>query len=132
MFVNAIQNYIINIPIVNGVRLSYSGQAVRASIPLFIMTVPSVLNGVAGRTEAKGLYRSKLDVLKTSANISKIDIIDIRRDTVEFNLKADILTSLKPEIGPKTLPTLLLYDERGLQLFEEVSLLLREKMHSSG
>jgi hypothetical protein len=87
------------------------------------MTIPSVINGAAGRTEAKMVYRSKLEGLKNPANISKIDIIDIRHDTVEFNLKADILTSLRPEAGPKKLPTLLLYDERGLQLFEEVSLL---------
>jgi hypothetical protein len=86
------------------------------------MTIPSVINGVAGRTEAKIFYRSKLEGLKTAANGSKIDIIDIRHDTVEFNLKAEILTSLRPENGPKKLPTLLLYDEQGLQLFEEVSL----------
>jgi L-histidine Nalpha-methyltransferase / hercynylcysteine S-oxide synthase len=86
------------------------------------MTIPSIINGVAGRTEAKTLYRSKLEALKNEANISKIDIIDIRHDMVEFNLKADILKSLKPEVGPKKLPTLLLYDERGLQLFEEVGI----------
>jgi hypothetical protein len=85
------------------------------------MTIPSGINGVAGRTEAKNFYRSKLDSLKNEANVSKIDIIDIRHDVVEFNLRADILTSLRPESGPKKLPTLLLYDERGLQLFEEVS-----------
>ena len=81
------------------------------------------MNGAAGRTEAKTFYRSKLEGLKNAVELSKIDIIDIRHDTVEFNLKADILTSLRPEIGSKKLPTLLLYDERGLQLFEEVSLL---------
>lgn len=86
------------------------------------MTIPSIINGVAGRTEAKTLYRSKLEALKNEANISKIDIIDIRHDMVEFNLKADILKSLKPEVGQKKMPTLLLYDERGLQLFEEVGI----------
>ena len=86
------------------------------------MTIPSVIHGAAGRTEAKLSYRSKLEGLKNAVDMSKIDIIDIRHDTVEFNLKADILTSLRPESGPKKLPTLLLYDERGLQLFEEVSL----------
>jgi len=60
---------------------------------------------------------SELDTKNTS-----IDIIDIRHDTVEINLKEEILKSLRPESGPKSLPTLLLYDERGLQLFEEVSL----------
>jgi hypothetical protein len=86
------------------------------------MTIPSVINGAAGRTEAKPFYQSKFEGLKNAASGSKIDIIDIRHDTVEFNLKADILTNLRPESGLKKLPTLLLYDERGLQLFEEVSL----------
>jgi hypothetical protein len=60
---------------------------------------------------------SELDTKNTS-----IDIIDIRHDAVEINLKEEILNSLRPQSGPKRLPTLLLYDERGLQLFEEVSL----------
>ena len=51
----------------------------------------------------------------------EMDIIDIRHDTVEFNLKEEIVSSLRPPSGPKKLPTLILYDERGLQLFEEVS-----------
>jgi hypothetical protein len=55
---------------------------------------------------------------------SSIDIIDIRHDAVEVNLKEEILSSLRPEQGPKTLPTLLLYDEHGLQIFEEASLRL--------
>ena len=48
------------------------------------------------------------------------DIIDIRHDAVEINLKEEIFTQLQPEEGPKRLPTLLLYDERGLQIFEKV------------
>jgi hypothetical protein len=48
-----------------------------------------------------------------------IDIIDIRHDEVQINLKQEISQLLKPPKGPKTLPTLLLYDERGLQLFEK-------------
>src|SRR4051812_34347279 len=64
--------------------------------------------------------------LKTSGNdINKtgqtaIDIIDIRRKAVEINLKEDILSQFHPKTGPRTLPTLLLYNERGLQLFEDV------------
>ena len=53
-------------------------------------------------------------------SVSTIDIIDIRHDAVEVNLKDEVLKSLRPESGVKTLPTLLLYNERGLQLFEEV------------
>ena len=48
------------------------------------------------------------------------DIIDIRRAAVEFNLKGEILSMFRPERGPRQLPTLLLYDEKGLQLFERV------------
>ena len=51
----------------------------------------------------------------------KLDIIDIRQVAVETNLKAEVLSSFHPTDGPRTLPTLLLYDERGLQLFERVS-----------
>lgn len=55
-----------------------------------------------------------------------IDIIDIRHDVVEMNLKEEILSSLSPKKGPKTMPTLLLYDESGLQIFEGVSKSLNE------
>jgi len=88
------------------------------------MTVASMLNGDTGHTDAKAFYRDKIGALRNAANVSKIDIIDIRHDAVEINLKGQILTSLRPEVGPKTMPTLLLYDERGLQLFEEVGLLV--------
>lgn len=86
---------------------------------------PSASSGTAGSLEAKAVYMPKSlgpKAVSNSESISKIDIIDIRRDAVEINLKEDVLTSLRPESGPKQLPTLLLYDERGLQLFEEVSL----------
>jgi L-histidine Nalpha-methyltransferase / hercynylcysteine S-oxide synthase len=86
------------------------------------MTIPSAFNGVVGRTEAESFSRGKFGEWKNYASGSKIDMIDIRHDAVEMNLKEEILKSLKPATGPKTLPTLLLYDERGLQLFEEVSL----------
>lgn len=50
-----------------------------------------------------------------------LDIIDIRRVAVETNLKTEILSMFHAKDGPRKLPTLLLYDERGLQLFERVS-----------
>lgn len=51
-----------------------------------------------------------------------IDIIDIRRDALglELDLGRDIMAQLAPERGMKKMPTLLLYDEKGLQTFEEV------------
>lgn len=64
---------------------------------------------------------SKASVLHVEAR-RHLDIIDIRRGELEINLKEDILSSFSPEDGPRTLPTLLLYDDKGLQLFEEVRL----------
>lgn len=52
---------------------------------------------------------------------ASVDIIDIRRKAVEVNLKEDILSQFRPKTGPRTLPTLLLYNGRGLQLFEDAS-----------
>lgn len=48
------------------------------------------------------------------------NIIDIRQASVEMNLRDEIVSQFCPKKGPRTLPTLLLYDEAGLQLFEEV------------
>lgn len=55
-----------------------------------------------------------------SAPSSSLDIIDIRLVAVEINLKDEIRSLFTPKDGPRKLPTLLLYNERGLQLFEEV------------
>jgi uncharacterized SAM-dependent methyltransferase len=52
------------------------------------------------------------------------NIIDIRSDAAGINLKKEILNGLKPKDGgEKTLPTLLLYDDDGLRLFEEITYL---------
>jgi hypothetical protein len=66
---------------------------------------------------AKGAYRPQQ---KSAA--TPLDIIDIRLDTVEASLKEDIHSLFHPKEGLRKLPTLLLYDERGLQLFEKVGL----------
>ena len=51
-------------------------------------------------------------------------IIDIRSDTASISLKQGILSGLHPAHGEeKTLPTLLLYDDKGLRLFEEITYL---------
>ena len=92
------------------------------------MTIPSA-------SKATAEYQVEERALKGAANvhtqknhpISTIDIIDIRHDAVEVNLKEEILSSLRPKSGLKHMPTLLLYDERGLQLFEEVSLQMSQK-----
>lgn len=52
------------------------------------------------------------------------EIIDIRRDKVGRSLLEDIKSGLRPAGGgEKSLPTLLLYDELGLRLFEDITYL---------
>lgn len=49
------------------------------------------------------------------------EIIDIRREHADMDLKKEVESMMNPAEGPKMLPTLLLYDQKGLQLFEDVS-----------
>lgn len=66
------------------------------------------------------------------ATVKALDIIDIQNARVEINLKDEILSQMNPEQGPRTLPTLLLYDEKGLQLFEDVRVKLFPRAVRSG
>lgn len=51
-------------------------------------------------------------------------IFDIRVGESEFDMLQDIKQGLRPKNGEqKTLPTMLLYDEAGLRLFEEITYL---------
>ncbi|KAI9814362.1 MAG: hypothetical protein M1826_002274 [Phylliscum demangeonii] len=51
-------------------------------------------------------------------------IIDVRQGGIQHALRADLLKSLRPGPGQeKRMPTLLLYDEAGLKLFEEITYL---------
>lgn len=51
-------------------------------------------------------------------------IVDIRVGTAQSDIVADIRSGLRSEHGSeKTLPTLLLYDELGLRLFEKITYL---------
>jgi uncharacterized SAM-dependent methyltransferase len=60
-----------------------------------------------------------------SGHENQVEILDIRvnKAGLESTLKGDIVAGLKKEAGEKTLPTLLLYDDRGLKLFEEITYL---------
>lgn len=51
------------------------------------------------------------------------DIIDIRGVPVESSLKQEIISSFLAKPGQRSLPTILLYDQRGLQIFEEITYL---------
>ncbi|KAH7130122.1 C-type lectin protein [Dendryphion nanum] len=53
-----------------------------------------------------------------------VPILDIRPGPTEFDILQDIRSGLRPENGgEKRLPTLLLYDEAGLRLFEKITYL---------
>ncbi|TDZ58608.1 Ergothioneine biosynthesis protein 1 [Colletotrichum trifolii] len=67
--------------------------------------------------------RSKQQQKTTPVGSREVDIIDIQRVAVETNLKDDIIAMWNPTNGPRKLPTLLLYNERGLQLFEDITYL---------
>ena len=86
------------------------------------MTIPSAWKETALHLGLRAVDGVKATPVESITDTSNIDIIDIRHDSIETDLKEEILGSLAPKIGPKTLPTLLLYDSGGLQLFEEVCL----------
>ncbi len=75
------------------------------------------------RQSLRALTKVNGSVKQSNGTItSDIDIIDIRTDAIEMDLKVEILSMLRPAKGPKKMPTLLLYDERGLQIFEKVGM----------
>jgi uncharacterized SAM-dependent methyltransferase len=60
--------------------------------------------------------------LRTDSLVS--NIIEIRQDREGFDLLKDIRSGLRPaDGGKKSLPTLLVYDEVGLKLFEKITYL---------
>ncbi|KAK4100895.1 hypothetical protein N658DRAFT_426797 [Parathielavia hyrcaniae] len=87
-----------------------------------LQEVTMALNGAVPRL---GAIREKKGVpdLRTATTGPDLDIIDIRRVAVETNLKAEVLSMFHSRHGARKLPTLLLYDERGLQLFEKITYL---------
>ena len=53
-----------------------------------------------------------------------VSIIDIRRNEIGFSIFDDLHQGIRPvHGGEKRMPTMLLYDERGLKLFEEITYL---------
>lgn len=66
--------------------------------------------------------RAQVKTTRTDSLVS--NIIEIRQDREELDLLKDIKSGLRPSNGGrKTLPTLLLYDEAGLKLFEKITYL---------
>lgn len=86
-----------------------------------VTTAPGIRNIMLENAQTFKQTSNKTHV--NAAPRSNVDIIDIRRDRygVQTSLKEDILSMLQPESGERQMPTLLLYNERGLQLFEDVS-----------
>ena len=62
--------------------------------------------------------------MATKSSHNGVSIIDIREDEVGKIIIDDLNLYIQPQPGTeKSLPTLLLYDERGLKLFEEITYL---------
>ena len=57
------------------------------------------------------------------AGHSNMSITDIRQGGADICLLHEIRQKLNPGKGERKLPTMLLYDEKGLQLFEEITYL---------
>lgn len=57
-------------------------------------------------------------------NVDAVEIVDIHQDDIKFSLVDELYTSLNPaEDKPRSFPTLLLYDTRGLKIFEKITYL---------
>jgi L-histidine Nalpha-methyltransferase / hercynylcysteine S-oxide synthase len=83
------------------------------------MPIFSVLLGASATRPSPD---SKSDEIMTVNGATPI--IDIRPGPTEFDILQGIKRGLRPEDGrEKTLPTLLLYDEAGLRLFEKITYL---------
>lgn len=90
--------------------------------------IPSISNGAVEDVSSVSPHVTKVTGAKPkSHHNSNFNIIDIRHDGAEIELKDEILASLRPKSGLKSLPTLLLYDERGLQIYEDVGIRLLGK-----
>ncbi|KAL2159435.1 hypothetical protein VTH06DRAFT_2440 [Thermothelomyces fergusii] len=77
-----------------------------------------------GATTRLGAIREKKGMPPLGTGVAtQPDIIDIRHAPVEINLKAEVIAQFHVKDGPRRLPTLLLYDENGLQLFEKITYL---------
>jgi uncharacterized SAM-dependent methyltransferase len=57
-------------------------------------------------------------------NVGSVEIVNIHQSDMEFSLVDDIYKNLDPPPGTqRTFPTLLLYDAKGLKLFEKITYL---------
>jgi hypothetical protein len=75
-------------------------------------------------TSVSGGHLDVQPVKSTMVPARKVPIIDIRREGTVDSLREDLENSLREKNdGQKTLPTLLLYNEAGLRLFERITYL---------
>lgn len=82
--------------------------------------MPSITEPVHGPPQ---VVKPAPKALNASTNNKNVNITDIRQAAVEGSLKDEIEKLFHPQEGPRKLPTMLLYDETGLQLFEKITYL---------
>lgn len=49
------------------------------------------------------------------------EIVHLREDSLEFDISHQIVEGLMRPAGEKHMPTMLLYDERGLRLYDDIT-----------
>lgn len=49
------------------------------------------------------------------------EIVQLRADSLEFDMSNEIVEGLMRPTGEKCIPTMLLYDERGLRLYDDIT-----------
>ncbi len=65
-----------------------------------------------------------LPMMALTKEHSDVSIIDIRTGGLDFSILDEMRAQLRPSKGQeKRMPTLLLYDEQGLKLFEDITYL---------
>ena len=92
----------------------------------FMPVSNGVLHGDGFATSHKNALRICEDHVPEplEPRIGNVDIIDIRQDRIEHSILDEMLAKLRPPAGAtKSMPTLLLYDEEGLKLFEDITYL---------
>ncbi|GAW25536.1 putative DUF323 domain-containing protein [Rosellinia necatrix] len=85
--------------------------------------MPSLLQTTFVETQFAGKPAKAAGRQQENAVEPPVDIIDIRRDMVGASLKKEIYRLFHSHERPRELPTMLLYDEKGLRLFEKITYL---------
>lgn len=101
----------------------YNVQAPRTLLNSVFLTVCLPLSACIPQIHTRYL-KPKMSSTAAFANSNGVEIVDIHQNDMEFSLVDDIHKQLDPPDGSaRSFPTLLLYDAKGLKLFEKITYL---------